>query len=152
MQNQLTCLSTCSVSFLLAYCNAHRSGKFQEEKQRRACCKEGKINTRSCLFRNVGTQEFPLRLFSGEVLTEFDQLPLPVMFSEAWVHPQTFLTPRSSFRHPGFTFYSSNEQTPWRWALHEKPPVVQLLKNFPTSYGTRRFIPMFTRVFYWFLS
>jgi hypothetical protein len=24
----------------------------------------------------------------------------------------------------------------WSWALLEKPPIVQLLKNFPTSYGT----------------
>jgi hypothetical protein len=26
----------------------------------------------------------------------------------------------------------------------EKPPVAQLLKNFPTFYGTRRFITVFT--------
>jgi hypothetical protein len=29
--------------------------------------------------------------------------------------------------------------TPWSWALLEKRPVEQLLKNFPTFYGTRRF-------------
>jgi hypothetical protein len=28
----------------------------------------------------------------------------------------------------------------WSWALLEKPPIVQLLKNFPAFYGTRRFI------------
>jgi hypothetical protein len=31
------------------------------------------------------------------------------------------------------------------WALLEKPPIVQPLKNFPAFYGTRRFITMFTR-------
>jgi hypothetical protein len=30
-------------------------------------------------------------------------------------------------------------------SLLEKPPVAQLLKNFPTFYGTRRFFTMFTR-------
>jgi hypothetical protein len=37
------------------------------------------------------------------------------------------------------------------WALFEKPSVVQLLKNFPTFYGTRRFIAMFTTALYWSL-
>jgi hypothetical protein len=34
--------------------------------------------------------------------------------------------------------------TSWSWALLEKPPVVKPLKNFPTFYGTRRFIIVFT--------
>jgi hypothetical protein len=42
--------------------------------------------------------------------------------------------------------------TPWSWALLEKPPIAQLLKNFPTFYGTRKFITVFTRVLYWYLS
>jgi hypothetical protein len=33
----------------------------------------------------------------------------------------------------------------WSRALLEKPPVVQLLKNFPAFYGTRRFITVLTR-------
>jgi hypothetical protein len=32
----------------------------------------------------------------------------------------------------------------WSWALLEKLPIVQLLENFPTFYGTRRFITAFT--------
>jgi hypothetical protein len=32
----------------------------------------------------------------------------------------------------------------WSRALLEKPPIVQLLKNFPAFYGTRRFITSFT--------
>jgi hypothetical protein len=36
-------------------------------------------------------------------------------------------------------------RTPWSWALLEKPPVVKLPKNFPTFYGTWRFITVFTR-------
>jgi hypothetical protein len=38
------------------------------------------------------------------------------------------------------------------WALLEKPPVVQPLKNFPVFYGTRRFITAFTRSLQWTLS
>jgi hypothetical protein len=33
----------------------------------------------------------------------------------------------------------------WSWALLQKLPIVQLLKNFPAFCGTRRFITMFTR-------
>jgi hypothetical protein len=32
------------------------------------------------------------------------------------------------------------------------PPVAQLVKNFPTCYGTRSFITVFTRSRHWFLS
>jgi hypothetical protein len=40
----------------------------------------------------------------------------------------------------------SNELThSWSRALLEKPPVVQLLKNFPAFYGPRRFITVFKR-------
>jgi hypothetical protein len=42
--------------------------------------------------------------------------------------------------------------TPWSWALLEKPPVVQPLKNFPAFYGIQRFITVFTRALYWSLS
>jgi hypothetical protein len=37
-------------------------------------------------------------------------------------------------------------------SLLEKPPIVQLLKNFPAFYGTRRFITVFTRALYWSVS
>jgi hypothetical protein len=40
----------------------------------------------------------------------------------------------------------------WSWALLEKLPIVQLLKNFPAFYGTRRFITVFTRAPHWSLS
>jgi hypothetical protein len=40
----------------------------------------------------------------------------------------------------------------WSWALLEKPPIVHLLKNFSTFYGTRRFITVFTRALHWDLS
>jgi hypothetical protein len=40
----------------------------------------------------------------------------------------------------------------WRWARLEKPPIVQLLKNFPAFYGIRRFITRFTWALRWFLS
>jgi hypothetical protein len=38
------------------------------------------------------------------------------------------------------------------WALLEKLSIVQLLKNFPAFYETRRFIIVFTRTLHWFLS
>jgi hypothetical protein len=38
------------------------------------------------------------------------------------------------------------------WARFAKPPVVQLLNNFPIFYGTRRFIVVFTRALHWSLS
>jgi hypothetical protein len=37
----------------------------------------------------------------------------------------------------------------WSWVLLEKPPVAQLLKNFPTFCGTRRFTTVFTRALHW---
>jgi hypothetical protein len=40
----------------------------------------------------------------------------------------------------------------WSWALLEKLPTVQLLKNFPEFCGTQRFITMFTRALHWSLS
>jgi hypothetical protein len=40
----------------------------------------------------------------------------------------------------------------WRWALLKKLPIVQLFKNFPAFYGTRRFITVFTRALHWSLS
>jgi hypothetical protein len=56
--------------------------------------------------------------------------------------------------HPTYhmTLYSLDTQlTPWSWVLLEKPPVAQLLKNFPTFYGTPRFIIVFTRALHWSL-
>jgi hypothetical protein len=40
----------------------------------------------------------------------------------------------------------------WSCALLEEPPILQLLKNFPAFYGTRRFITVFTRALYWYLT
>jgi hypothetical protein len=37
------------------------------------------------------------------------------------------------------------------WALLEKLSIVQLLKNFPAFYGTRKFITVFTRALHWSL-
>jgi hypothetical protein len=45
-----------------------------------------------------------------------------------------------------------NQLTSWSWALLEKPTVVQLLKNPPIFYGTRKFITVFTRALHWSLS
>jgi hypothetical protein len=42
-------------------------------------------------------------------------------------------------------------QTPWCHGLFEEPPVVQF-HNFPTNYGTQRFIALITGARLWFLS
>jgi hypothetical protein len=44
------------------------------------------------------------------------------------------------------------ELAPWTWALFEKPPVMQLVINFPAFYGSGRFITVSTRVLHWSLS
>jgi hypothetical protein len=41
--------------------------------------------------------------------------------------------------------------TSWSLAFPEKP-IVQLLKNFPEFYGTRRIITVFTKAIHWSLS
>jgi hypothetical protein len=43
-------------------------------------------------------------------------------------------------------------QTQWTWVLSEKLLVVQILKNFPTFYGTRRFITVLIRASHWSVS
>jgi hypothetical protein len=42
--------------------------------------------------------------------------------------------------------YCNNWLTTWGWAFLEKPPVAQLLKNFPAFYGTLKVNIIFTRV------
>jgi hypothetical protein len=39
--------------------------------------------------------------------------------------------------------------TPWSRVLLKKPPVAQLLKDFPTFYETRRFITVFIRALHY---
>jgi hypothetical protein len=70
------------------------------------------------------------------------------------IHSYTFSTAPFYFINlPGWThweqicdrkqvFHVRGERN---WALLEKPPVVQLHKNFSIFYGTRRFITVFTR-------
>jgi hypothetical protein len=54
---------------------------------------------------------------------------------------------------PGTCLYSPTiSQLGGPQSLLEKPPIVQLLKNFPVFYATRRFITSFTRALYWSLS
>jgi hypothetical protein len=57
-------------------------------------------------------------------------------------------------RPPNFEQFNPSHFThSWSWALLEKPPIVQLLKNFPALYGTRRrFTTVFTTALHWSLS
>jgi hypothetical protein len=42
--------------------------------------------------------------------------------------------------------------TPWSWVLLQKLPITQIFKKFSETYGTRRFITMFTTARQQFLS
>jgi hypothetical protein len=55
--------------------------------------------------------------------------------------------PDQSSPHPTYLTLTS-----CGWALLEEPPILQLLKSFPTFYGTRRFTVVFTRALHWSLS
>jgi hypothetical protein len=50
------------------------------------------------------------------------------------------------------TILNTRELTAWSPILVRKPPVAQLLKNFPIFYGTRRFITVFKRALHCSLS
>jgi hypothetical protein len=52
---------------------------------------------------------------------------------------------RSASRDRFYKLHNLIPLTPWSLVLLEKPTVAQLLKNFLTFYGTRRFITVFTR-------
>jgi hypothetical protein len=47
------------------------------------------------------------------------------------------------------SLHTYNYLTSWSWDLPQKPPIVQLLKDFPAFYGTRRFITVFTTALHW---
>jgi hypothetical protein len=55
-------------------------------------------------------------------------------------------------RHTSSSSHGNLRTHSWSWALIEKPPIVQLLKNFPSFYGTWRFIIVFKRALPWSLS
>jgi len=46
----------------------------------------------------------------------------------------------------------ATELTPWSRVLFEKLTVTQLVRKFPTFYGTRMFITVFRRAHHWSLS
>jgi hypothetical protein len=46
----------------------------------------------------------------------------------------------------------TNQLTPSSWVFLEKPPVFCPVESFPTCYGTRSFITVFTKARHWSLS
>jgi hypothetical protein len=50
------------------------------------------------------------------------------------------------------TVHTNGQLTPWNRVLLEKLSVAQLLKNFPTFYGTQMFVTVFTRALHWSVS
>jgi hypothetical protein len=57
------------------------------------------------------------------------------------LHPVTSCTLNISTYNLIYAWWIISLLTPWSWALLEKPPFAQLLKNFPKFYGTLGFIP-----------
>jgi hypothetical protein len=45
--------------------------------------------------------------------------------------------------------YEGQRLTPWNTVLLDKLIAAQLMKEFPMTYGNRRFVTMFTRGRYW---
>jgi hypothetical protein len=75
--------------------------------------------------------------------------------SLGWVlHGTKWLLWRPTFRNENIQsqHWAHSLTLPWSWALLEEPPIAQLLRNFPTFHGTRRFISVFTRALHWSLS
>jgi hypothetical protein len=80
-----------------------------------------------------------------------------------WMQLPVVTAPRENYERaiyqvkllrPSFSFKMCPRNVTYSrsWALLEKLPVAQPLKNFPTFYGTRRFITVFTRALHWSLS
>jgi hypothetical protein len=73
---------------------------------------------------------------AGSSLADFSSLKMEaILSSETSVH-----IPENGILHKRELLA---KLTPRSWVL-EKPPVTQLLKNFPICYGTRTFITVFT--------
>jgi hypothetical protein len=75
--------------------------------------------------------------------------PMSIHIDSEFPQKQVCLFSHTVFR---FMFARHNSPHSWSWALLEKPPIVQPLKNFPAFYETRRFIIMFKRALHWSLS
>jgi hypothetical protein len=82
-------------------------------------------------------------LFPALFPFEWNQRPL--YCQERARFTAVFLKILTGFRHYGYTTYLRS------WALFQKLPVVQPLKNFLAFYGTRRFITVLTRALHWSL-
>jgi hypothetical protein len=80
----------------------------------------------------------------GQVFCEYFGFPCQFSFKPT--------APKSSSINRGWYNRPVVAAVPSGLALLEKLPTVQLLKNFPAFYGTRRFITVFTRALHWSLS
>jgi hypothetical protein len=77
------------------------------------------------------------------------QTKLDSLFRPASLRSEASTTSESSIDEWICCFYIL---TSWSWSLLEKPPIVQLLKNFLACYGFRKFITVLTRALHWSLS
>jgi hypothetical protein len=83
----------------------------------------------------------PTDLLTALISASSSPVTLKLNSSEIYFRSKTTYLLRSTW-----TCTVSNSLThSWSWALLQNLLIVQLLKNFPAFYGTRRFITVFTR-------
>jgi hypothetical protein len=102
---------------------------------------------------DVASQRFPIR-FTASALWRVTQCNISTI--RAMENHRVLKIPSISVLQLNRIFYTSGpltNLTPLSWVLLDKPPVAQILKNFPTFYETQRFITVFTsarhRSLYW---
>jgi hypothetical protein len=87
--------------------------------------------------------------YGGPEFREYWRKPF---FPAQWTLPVSKWLMADRFKPKKYVVVTISCTHTWCWALLEKLPIVQQLKNFPAFYGTRRFITAFTRALHWSLS
>lgn len=76
---------------------------------------------------------------------------LRISYKKQTLQMQLDYTVRTKFQHTLYAITNKLIASRTR-VLLQKPQLLQLLKNFPTFYRTRKLITVFTRVLYWSVS
>jgi hypothetical protein len=106
-----------------------------------------------CVLSNWREAEPALRLTHAHdrKLTCFTLFFIPIETSASPRHHSAHIC-MIMMSNMGHKHESLAKLTPRSWVLLEKPPVAQLLKNFPIRYGTRTFITVLITALHWSLS
>jgi hypothetical protein len=118
--------------------------------------KDGHRKTR--IINNVldGKHQFIPKAFTdyfvGKCLSEiplFSEVQICSSINQEIFNKKIFMDLDTEMSEPSLTHSLAHSRSS---ALLRKLPIVQLFKNFPAIYGTRRFITVFTRALHWSLS